>query len=297
MKTKATYMACLSWAVLLFTSTVLSAQSQETQRLQDVLGERAQGALSTESRNDREDDSNLRRRRLTFERQAASRERKDLIDQVRGAANQESFDRWNTNPRYAVPHVMPQTLSPTFNGDQVQWNTADMNGLARVPNWPNSKLMKINNQISKEISELIGQIKNSKDDQQKKELKEQLAELLSKQYDAYLDHHEEPLKKLEARLEKLREDFDARKSAKADLVKLRLDTIWYDAIGLGWPGNSGNNSSWNLSQPRVAVPYQNQFQQRSTQARNSQFRNEPLAPQKTAPLEREPLTRNEEEDR
>jgi len=136
------------------------------------------------------------------------------------------------------------SLEPNRN-----WQLVD--GIPRFPSQRDAKLMKINNQFSRQIRDVVAQLKNAKDEEKKKEFKTQLGELLGKQYDAYLDHHEEPLKQLEARLEKLRADFEARKAAKTDLVQLRIDTIWYDAIGLGWPNSQKGNDQPDFG----SVPY------------------------------------------
>lgn len=120
----------------------------------------------------------------------------------------------------------------------------------------NAEAAKINNATNKQIMELVGKIKEAESDEVKLELKEEVKQLLTAQYDAYLEQHEAPLKQLEARLDKLRTEFESRKSAKDDLVKLRLDTIWYDAMGLGWPnGRSvGGVSIWGHSSAPFATP-------------------------------------------
>lgn len=201
-----------------------------------------------------------------------NRERDALVESYRV---QSEFDRraeqdqWLRNKQLVERQRLPDSR---FNGNY-----------AFSPNQRDAKLMKINNEMSRKISDLVSKIKKSDVDEEKNTLKEELNVVLNDQYDAYLDHHEEPLKQLEARLEKLRKDFDARKSAKAELVKLRLDTIWYDAIGLGWPGNNaGNNGNWNYSaRPNVArqSPVQRTLSRR-------QFVPEPNAPsqfQRTQP--------------
>jgi hypothetical protein len=98
-------------------------------------------------------------------------------------------------------------------------------------------LAKAINESNAEVAGLIKQLKESEADADKESIKEKIKTELELQYDTYLEFHEQPLKQLEERLAKLREEFDARKKAKDDLVKLRLDTIWYESQGLGWPSN------------------------------------------------------------
>ncbi len=90
------------------------------------------------------------------------------------------------------------------------------------------------------VDQLIEQLRNAESDEDKQAAKNGIQKELENQYDFYLEQHEIPLKELEARLEKLRNEFEWRKSARDDLVKLRLDTIWYNAQGLGWPGGQSS---------------------------------------------------------
>lgn len=90
------------------------------------------------------------------------------------------------------------------------------------------------------IAELTMNLRQTTDEDEKEELKSELQSELEAQYDSYLEQHEAPLIQLEERLAKLRKDFESRKNAKTDLVKLRLDTIWYETQGLGWPNQNSN---------------------------------------------------------
>ena len=90
-------------------------------------------------------------------------------------------------------------------------------------------------------------MKNAESDERKaeinNEIQSQLTELkseLNAEYDVYLEQHEAPLKELESRLEKLRTEFEWRKTAKEGLVKLRVETIFYESQGLGWPSGQPN---------------------------------------------------------
>lgn len=106
----------------------------------------------------------------------------------------------------------------------------------------NSKAAVANQENNQAIGQLVKKMKDAESDESRKKVKDELNQLLSDQYDAYLEQHEKPLKQLEERLKTLRQEFEKRKQAKDDLVKLRLDTIWYNALGLNWPSNG--NSTW-----------------------------------------------------
>lgn len=106
------------------------------------------------------------------------------------------------------------------------------------------------------VNDLIQKLRTAEQDEEKDDIKTKLKTELEHQYDLYLDQHEAPLKQLEEKLAKLRKEFDWRKSARDDLVKLRLDTIWYNSQGLGWPGQNSNYFIGPSSFPN-ATPFPN----------------------------------------
>ena len=119
--------------------------------------------------------------------------------------------------------------------------------------------------VAKEIVEsntavdtLIETLKTAESEEEKLTAKKKIQDELEKQYDFYLEQHEAPLQELEAKLEKLRKEFEWRKTARDDLVRLRLDTIWYNSQGLGWPGGHSTPSLLNRS---IGIQGQNLFDQ------------------------------------
>ncbi|MEL7498460.1 MAG: hypothetical protein AAFN77_12685 [Planctomycetota bacterium] len=104
-----------------------------------------------------------------------------------------------------------------------------------------------------EINSLVQQIAKSDDETEKESIKADLKDRLEEQYDAYLDKMEAPIKELEERLVKLRNEFEKRKAARDELVKLRLDSFWYKANGMSWPGEGRsatiNGSLFNSQSP------------------------------------------------
>lgn len=106
------------------------------------------------------------------------------------------------------------------------------------------------------VDKLIETIKTVESEEEKQTAKKKIQDELEKQYDFYLEQHEVPLQELEAKLEKLRKEFEWRKSARDDLVRLRLDTIWYNSQGLGWPGGQSTPSLLNRN---IGIQGQNLF--------------------------------------
>ena len=182
------------------------------------------------------------------------RQDRDLLSATRAQQAQAQFNNARANLQAAQPSMFGNlnNQNPLFPGGQ----TATIYGSA-YPGF-NPELARVNNAANKQIMDLVKKIKEAESDEVKLELKTEMKQILDEQYDEYLSHHEAPLKQLEERLNKLRDEFESRKQAKSDLVKLRLDTIWYDAIGLGWPNSQraagGYSAAWRQPESPFASP-------------------------------------------
>ena len=99
-------------------------------------------------------------------------------------------------------------------------------------------------EIHGQLHQLLDQLRNAESDDEKQKLETELTELLRKQYDARLDAYDKHLTHLEDELKKMRDQLAKRRSAKEDMVRLRLEWYRAEANDLGWPqGNPG----WRLS--------------------------------------------------
>ncbi len=182
------------------------------------------------------------------DREAANRENLRRSDPV-GFAQRQAADLYAAAQSVAQNAAAPQSGGfPGPLGQAGPWQPAQNSQPARLPGLATTRslfgssafdpeLAKAINESNAEVGKLIKQLKETEEDSEKESIKDKIKTELDVQYDAYLDHHEKPLKQLEERVAKLRKEFEARKQAKVDLVKLRLDTIWYDSQGLGWPSN------------------------------------------------------------
>lgn len=190
----------------------------------------AQQPESDETRNQTRSFDNYTTRQADDLRSAQKAEsplaRAQAINAARGFLTNSQTAAW----QQSAPSPFAQSRTPSLFGHASNFSI-------------DPALAKTINNSNEGVSKLIKQLKETKDDQEKQTIKSDIKTELEVQYDAYLEYHEQPLKQLEERLAKLREEFEARKQAKDDLVKLRLDTIWYDSLGLGWPGNR-NLSLW-----------------------------------------------------
>jgi hypothetical protein len=78
--------------------------------------------------------------------------------------------------------------------------------------------------------------------EQKTAAKEALAKLIEKQFARDLDTREKEVAELETRTKKLRQQLDKRKTAKAEIIALRLQTLQNEIDGLGFPSTEGNGA-------------------------------------------------------
>lgn len=93
----------------------------------------------------------------------------------------------------------------------------------------------------KQFRAAIQQLKEIKDDDpnKKEEVAKTLRDLLGKQFDRDLAHREKELVALEERVATLRKQLEKRKSAKNDIIVLRIRTIANEIEGLGFPAEDG----------------------------------------------------------
>ncbi len=89
-------------------------------------------------------------------------------------------------------------------------------------------------------------MKAAKDDTAKRQAEAELKTALEGDYDARLIGYEKHLDRLADELTKMREQLQKRKSAKSEMVELRLQVLKAEASDLGWPSevNSRVNGVW-----------------------------------------------------
>jgi hypothetical protein len=76
-----------------------------------------------------------------------------------------------------------------------------------------------------------------------------LAKFVALQFDRDLEGREKDVVELEARVKKLREQFDKRKAARDKIIELRMTTIMNEIDGLGFPGDGGLAPGGGLAAP------------------------------------------------
>lgn len=95
---------------------------------------------------------------------------------------------------------------------------------------------------AKKLGDAIQTLKGSSDPELQKKATETIQQQLSEQFDLDFQQREKELAEVEAKVKSLREQLDKRKTAREDIISLRLKTITNDAAGLGFPGGIANDS-------------------------------------------------------
>lgn len=107
----------------------------------------------------------------------------------------------------------------------------------------------------KQFRTAMRQLTEIKDDDpnKKDEISKTLRELLNKQFERDLAHREKELAVVEERVRTLRKQLDKRKSAKDEIITLRIKTIVNNVEGLGFPGEEGvkDGPAFHDFSPRV----------------------------------------------
>lgn len=95
-------------------------------------------------------------------------------------------------------------------------------------------------------------IKAEKDDE-KKDIRKKLADVLAKQFDAQVEKQQKELADLEKQIANLKALLKKRTDAKTTIIDRRMDQLIQDAEGLGWNAPGDSNLHWF----QQANPYSN----------------------------------------
>ncbi len=90
---------------------------------------------------------------------------------------------------------------------------------------------------AKKLQDAITRLNSSEDDDAREKAKDLIQEQLKIQFEHDLKKREAELAEVEKRVKTLREQFDKRKAAQDDIIKLRLQTLVNEASGLGFPAS------------------------------------------------------------
>ena len=97
-------------------------------------------------------------------------------------------------------------------------------------------------QLQSEPAQLAHQYVEAKKEDEKREVRKHLSEVLSHQFDLHIQQQQRELEDLEKRIAKLKEVVKKRIDAKSTIVERRLEQLIQDAEGLGWNAPGGPHS-------------------------------------------------------
>ena len=93
--------------------------------------------------------------------------------------------------------------------------------------------------LQTQAHELAQQYVKSEKEDDKKETRKKLTEVLDKQFDLHLQEQQKELDELEKQVAKLKAVLRKRKDAKENIVERRFEQLVQEADGLGWNAPSG----------------------------------------------------------
>ncbi len=128
--------------------------------------------------------------------------------------NHQGRDAWAT---YAVPVGVPVENDPEM-----------------------AKLAESEMELAHNADEVLAQFVAAEKAEDQKRLKTELREALAKQFDVQRQRRELELKRIEERVQKLRDQIKKRNDARETIIDRRLDQLTNEAEGLGWGQPAGN---------------------------------------------------------
>ncbi len=103
-----------------------------------------------------------------------------------------------------------------------------------------------------EIGRIMAQLREATDETKKAELTKKLETAVTKSFDEDMKARETELTRLEERLNKLKDQLDRRRRAKADIIQLQLKVLANEAEGLGFSRTPGYDDI--KAEPTILLP-------------------------------------------
>lgn len=106
-------------------------------------------------------------------------------------------------------------------------------------------------------AQLAKQYVEAMKEEEKREIRKRLAEMLSQQFDGHVKQQQKELEELEKQIASLKKVLQRRLDAKSTIVERRLEQLIHDAEGLGWNAPTSPHSlyQWSNSSPKGAFPF------------------------------------------
>jgi hypothetical protein len=99
-------------------------------------------------------------------------------------------------------------------------------------------------QLQSESAQLAHQYVEAKKEDDKREIRKHMAEVLNHEFDLYIHQEQKELEDLDNQIARLKEVLRKRLDAKSTIVERRLEQMIQDAEGLGWNAPTGPHQVW-----------------------------------------------------
>jgi hypothetical protein len=96
-------------------------------------------------------------------------------------------------------------------------------------------------QLQSESAQLAHQYVEAKKEDEKREIRKHLTEVLNQQFDLHIKQQQKELDDLEKQIAKLKDVVRKRLDAKSTIIERRLEQVIQDAEGLGWNAPGGQH--------------------------------------------------------
>ena len=133
-------------------------------------------------------------------------------------------------PVQEVASTTTQEATAPQEAGETSANSESVFGLATT----NSRYAQLRKQ-ERDISNAAKQLRTAKTGTEKKAAEDKLRKLLAADYDSRLNDYEKHLDNLAAQLKQMRTKLQKRRSAKSDMIDLRVKVLKAEADDLGWP--------------------------------------------------------------
>ncbi len=116
--------------------------------------------------------------------------------------------------------------------------------------------LRVNFNYQQQTQDLAKQYVKTEKEDQKKEIRKKLGDVLAKQFDSQVEKQQKELADLEKQIANLKALLKKRTDAKTTIIDRRMDQLIQDAEGLGWnvPNDSNAHTLW-----QHAIPSSNSF--------------------------------------
>jgi len=155
--------------------------------------------------------------------------------------NQRAIEVVPGHPGAVVRTVPNLPGSSPNNVGRDGWAAYSVQSFVPAENDPEmAKLAETEGELAHNADQVLSQYVAADKPEDQKRLKSELREALAKQFDVQRQRRELELKRIEERVQKLRDQIKKRNDARETIIDRRLDQLTNEAEGLGWGQPAAN---------------------------------------------------------